>query len=152
MEGGSNIIKKNEISINNIGSSSDSNDDDISYFGLCIGDYTNTDFYNVLMVIFPLRKGVHFIKNPANTIIGLGDIFDSSAFYELGGNINNKSIYQKGIWYSIKELLSLFGFHIEQFKPISKEDFYRTDYTKEEAKEIEQDYYNYYLQNAPSEP
>ena len=36
--GGSNIIKKNEISINDIGSS-DSNDGDISYFGLNVNSY-----------------------------------------------------------------------------------------------------------------
>ena len=41
---------------------------------------------------------------------------------------------------------------MEILKPISKEDFYRIDYTKEEAEKINQDYYNHYLQSAPSEP
>ena len=149
--GGSNIIKKNEISINDIGSSgsSDSNDDNISYFGLGVGDSINE---GILMVIFPLKKGVHFISNPVNACIGIGDTFDSSAFYEVGGNIDNKSIYSEGNWYSIKEYLEGNGFTMEILKPISKEDFYRTDYTQEEARKIAQDYYNHYLQNAPSEP
>lgn len=153
--GGSNIIKKNEISINDIGSSNDSNDDNISYFGINIG--INGDFYSALQTIFPLKKTVHYISNPVNVRInGSLGTYDNSALYEFGGNINEKSIYSEGIWYSIKEYFSnsdLFTvIPIEVLKPISKEDFYRTNYTKEEAEKIAQDYYNYALQFAPSEP
>lgn len=153
--GGNNIIKENEININDIGSSSGSNgnDDDISYFGFNLNDKGDPLIYETLMVIFTLSKGVHFVSNPAKVYInGLIGTFDSNSFYEFGGNINDKSIYDKGIWYSIKEFLSKQNFPIEAFKPISKEDFYRTNYTKEAAEKIAQDYYNYALQFAPSKP
>ena len=152
--GGSNIIKKNEISINDIGSSgsSDSNDDNISYFG--VSSNLDSPSYDLILFTFPLRKIVWFIRNPAE--IGINDpIFgtpDSQFFIEIGGNINNKSIYSEGNWYSIKEYLEGKGFTMKILKPISKEDFYRTNYTQEEASKIAQDYYNHYLQNAPSEP
>lgn len=147
--GGSNIIKKNEISINDIGSS-DSNDDDISYFGINVD--VDVNFYGILQIIFPLKKIAHFVRNPVNVSInGNMGTYDSSALYEFGGNINDKSIYNEGIWYSIKEYLLKLGVHIEIFKPISKEEFYRTNYTKEEAEKIAEDYYNYALQFAPSE-
>lgn len=153
--GGSNIIKKNEVSINDIGSSSDSsnsNDDDISYFGINLNDKGDPSIYGILMRIFTLSKGVHFVSNPVKVFInGLIGTFDSNFFYEFGGNINDKSIYDNGIWYSIKEFLSKQDYPIEAFKPISKEDFYRTNYTQEEARKIAEDYYNYALQFAPSE-
>lgn len=71
---------------------------------------------------------------------------------ECGGNIN-KNVYTDGNWISIKDyLLKTIRFNIEWLKPISKEDFYRTNYTQEEASKIAEDYYNYTLQFAPSEP
>ena len=154
--GGSNIIKKNEISINDIGSSSDSsdstNDDDIQYFGFS----SNLDFsiYNLIFITFPLCKTVWFIRNSVeiqinNPVLGIPE---SKFFIEIGGNINNKSIYTNGNWYSIKEYFEVHELTMEILKPISKEDFYRIDYTQEEARKIAQDYYNHYLQSAPSEP
>ena len=154
--GGSNIIKENEININDIGSNSgsgDSSDDDISYFGISLGDSSSSETYKILMILFPLKKGVHYANIQANVSINTGSTFDSSCFYEFGGNINDKSIYENKIWYSIKEYLSdIYNTPIEVFKPISKEDFYRTNYTKEEAAKIEEEYYNYFSQNAPSKP
>lgn len=62
-------------------------------------------------------------------------------------------MYINEIWFSPKDLfVEGSPFTIEMLKPISKEDFYRTDYTKEEAAKIEENYRNHYLQNAPSEP
>ena len=154
--GGSNIIKKNEISINDIGSSSDSsdstNDDDIQYFG--VSSNLDSSSYDLILFTFPLRKIGWFIRNPAEIHINDPNFGtpDSQFFIEIGGNINNKSIYTNGNWYSIKEYLEGNGLTMEILKPISKEDFYRIDYTQEEAEKIKQDYYNHYLQSAPSEP
>lgn len=148
--GGSNLIKKNEISINDIGSSSDSsnNNDDISYFGLGLASDINVKISS----LFPFSKIVDFRNSPVNVEIPLISGFpDYNFFMECGGNIN-KNVYTNGNWISIKDyLLETIRFNIEWLKPISKEDFYRTDYTQEEARKLEQDYYNYTLQFAPSE-
>lgn len=148
--GGSNIIKENEININDIGSSSDSNDDDISYFGIFTPELTMT---KLLINQFSLRKLVDYLED--TVIVSVNDdsasIPDMYYFYEVSGNINNKTIYTDGNWIGLKDYLEKFGLSLEIFKPISKEDFYRTNYTKEEAEKIAQEYYNHYLQNAPSE-
>ena len=77
---------------------------------------------------------------------------DNSYFIEVGGNIDNKTMYTMNKWYSIKDLFSDTGLPIEILKPISKEDFYRTNYTQEEAIKINQECDNYHSQFAPSEP
>lgn len=148
--GGSNIIKENEININDIGSSdsSNSNDDDISYFGLKEPELNYADLF---IRIFPLSKLIDYGNNPVNIEIPAMGTRDFSYFCEFGGNINNKQIYLNGNWVSLKEVCEFDGIPIEILKPISKEDFYRTDYTQEEAEKIAQDYNNHYLQNAPSE-
>lgn len=151
--GGSNIIKENEISINDIGSSndsSDSNDDDISYFG---ASFTEPSVHELLNQFFPLSKMVNYHSNPVKVEIPAISFPDSDYFHEFGGNINDKQAYYNGNWISIKDyLLETRSFNVEWLKPISKEDFYRTDYTQEEARKLEQDYYNYTLQFTPSEP
>lgn len=150
--GGSNIIKKNEISINDIGSSSDSsdsNDDDISYFGLNI---SSPSMHEMLITILPLSKVVDYRNNPVDIEIPAISYPDHSWFSEFGGNMNNKCAYINGNWVSLKEFCEFNTIPIELLKPISKEDFYRTNYTKEEAEKIAQDYYNHALQFAPSEP
>lgn len=148
--GGSNIIKENEININDIGSSSDSNDDDISYFGLVGLDPVSTD---KVILLFPFNKIVDFRNSPVKVELpAISGYPDYDFFVECGGNINNKSIYTNGNWISIKDyLLETMRLNVEWFKPISKEDFYRTDYTQEEARKIKQDYYDYVGQFAPSE-
>lgn len=149
--GESNILKKNEISINDIGSSSDSNDDDISYFGLVGLDPVNND---KVMLLFPFNKIVDFRNSPVKVVLpAISGYPDYDFFVECGGNINNKSIYTDGNWISIKDyLLETMRLNVEWLKPISKEDFYRTNYTQEEARKIKQDYDNYAKQFAPSEP
>ena len=103
------------------------------------------------MFIFPLSKLIYYGKNPVEIESPAMGSRDHSYFYEFGGNINDKQIYLNGNWVSLKEFCEFDRIPIEILKPISKEDFYRTDYTEEEAAKIEQDYYNHYLQNAPSE-
>ena len=148
--GGSNIIKKNEISIDDIGnSSSDSNDDDISYFGSGIDEPSLNEIFRGY---FPLSKIVDYRKNPVLVNIPYFSFPDYNYLIEFGGNINAKQVYYNRNWISIKEVIEKEGLSIEILKPISKEDFYRIDYTQEEAAKIEQDYYNHYLQNAPSKP
>lgn len=152
--GGSNIIKKNEININDIGnSSSDSNDGDISYFGLNVNSY---EISALCVSIFPLRKIVDYRNNLVDVQIPNMSIPDNSWFLEFGGNMNDKCAYLNGNWINLKELfeskIGVSGMPIEVFKPISKEEFYRTNYTKEEAEKIAEDYYNYALQFAPSKP
>ena len=151
--GGSNIIKKNEISINDIGSnsgSSDSNNDDVSYFGF--SSNLDINIANAISMLFSLRKLVNFDNNPVEVLINstLEGLPDSNGFYELGGNLKDKRMYGNGNWFNIKESIEGFGLSTEILKPISKEDFYRTNYTKEEAAKIKEEYYNHYLQNAPS--
>lgn len=103
--------------------------------------------------LFPFIKIVDFKDSPVNVEFPIISGYpDNSFFMECGGNINNKSLYTNENWISIKDyLLETTGFNIEWLKPISKEDFYRTNYTQEEARKIKQDYHNYYLQFAPSE-
>lgn len=107
-------------------------------------------------LIFPLTKIIDFRNNLVDVQIPIIGYPDSSWFLEVGGNMNDKCVYINGNWVTLKELFEnefgSNGIHIEIFKPISKEDFYRTNYTQEEAEKIAQDYYNHYLQNAPSEP
>ena len=151
--GGSNIIKENEININDIGSSSDSSDDDdISYFGF--SSTLDNNVADAISKLFSSRKLVNFNNNPVivdinSTQDGLSDF---NSFYELGGNLNDKRIYGNGNWFNIKEIIEGFGLSTEIFKPISKEEFYRTNYTREEAAKIKEEYKNHYLQNAPSKP
>lgn len=149
--GGSNLIKKNEISINDIGSSSDSSDSsdsDISYFGC---KPYESSLHEIFRLYFPLSKVVDFRDNPVIVEIPYTAYPENHYFMEFGGNINDKHVYYNGNWISLKEFIEKEGLSIEVLKPISKEDFYRTNYTQEEAEKINQDYYNHYLQNAPSE-
>lgn len=145
--GGSNIIKENEININDIGSSNN-NDNDISYFGLGLTPELN----KIISPLFPFIKIVDFKDSPVNVEFPVITGYpDNGFFMECGGNISNKSLYTNENWISIKDcLLETIGFNIEWLKPISKEDFYRTNYTREEAAKIKEEYYNHYLQNAPS--
>ena len=108
--------------------------------------------HDLIFRTFPLGKTVWFIRNPVEIHINDPNFGtpESQFFIEIGGNINNKSIYINGNWYSIKEYFEVHELTMEILKPISKEDFYRIDYTQEEAEKIKQDYYNHYLQNAPS--
>lgn len=147
--GGSNIIKKNEININDIGnSSSDSNDGDIQYFRCSL----DSDHNHAMEGIFPFTKMVDFRIDSVFVRIPIESWPDNRYFIEIGGNIDDKTIYIMNKWFSIKDLLSHEGFPIEILKPISKEDFYRTDYTQEEATKINQECDNYHSQFAPSEP
>ena len=151
--GGSNIIKENEININDIGSSSGSDgsdDDDIQYFGF--SSNLDNNIADAISKLFSSRKLVNFNNNPVIVDINSSQdgLPDFNGFYELGGNLNDKRIYGNRNWFNIKETIEGLGFSTEIFKPISKEDFYRTDYTKEEAEKIQQDYRNHFLQNAPS--
>ena len=150
--GGSNIIKKNEVSINDIGSSSDGNDDDISYFGF--SSNLDNNIADAISELFSSRKLVNFNNNPIIVYINSSQdgLPDFNGFYELGGNLNDKRMYGNGNWFNIKEVIKGLGFSTEIFKPISKEEFYRTNYTREEAAKIKEEYYNHFLQNAPSEP
>lgn len=149
--GGSNIIKNNEISINDIGNSSDSgnnNDDNISYFGF---SFTNPETHKLLKQFFPLSKIVSYNSNSVRVEIPATTYPDSHYFHEFGGNINDKQAYYNGNWLSLKEFInSTYNFDIEKLKPISKEEFYRTEYTVEEAEKIRQEYYDYMSQFAPS--
>ena len=142
--GGSNIIKKNEISINDIGSSSDSgdgNDDDgMLYFGIPWEFFTNimgienkvvNYSSNNIEVNFPIVSGT-----PDNYFF-LQSKINSNLDYIINNNIIKASIILE---------------HFKKYKPISKEEFYRTEYTVEEAKKIEQEYKDYTSQFAPSEP
>ena len=148
--GGSNIIKKNEISINDIGSSSgsDSNDDDISYFGCSL----SSDINRTIEWLFPFTKMVDFRTDSVLLTIPIESWPDNHYFIEVGGNIDDKTIYIMNKWLSIKDIFSNEGIPIEILKPISKEDFYRTDYTQKEATKINQEYVNHHSQFAPSEP
>ena len=149
--GGSNIIKKNEISINDIGSSSgssDNNDDNIQYFRCDLG----SDINRTIEWLFPFTKMVDFRTDSVLVTIPIESWPDNHYFIEIGGNIDDKTIYFMNKWVSIKDLLSNEGLPIEILKPISKEDFYRTDYTQEEATKINQECDNYHSQFAPSEP
>lgn len=148
--GGSNIIKENEISINDIGSSSNEGDDGILYFGC-----SDNEMSEIFMLTNSYRKLVEYgaiNKVSINMVDGIPD--HTAYFYEFGINPNSKTmfIYSKNKWMSPKELLEIYGVKLEYFKPISKYEFYRTEYTVEEAKKIKEEYYNHYLQNAPSEP
>lgn len=96
---------------------------------------------------------IDYYSNPVKVEIPAMSFPDSNYFHEFGGNINDKQVYYNGNWISIKDyLLETMSFNVEWLKPISKEDFYRTDYTQEEARKLKQDYYDYTLQFAPSEP
>lgn len=108
----------------------------------------------MILSLFPFTKIVDFRNSPVCVEFPIISGYpDYDFFAECGGNINDKSIYSEGNWFSIKDyLLKTFRLNIEWLKPISKEDFYRTDYTQEEASKIEQDYEDYLLQFAPSEP
>lgn len=150
--GGSNIIKENEININDIGSGSDSGDsgdDEMLYFG----SYIFTD----ILTACSSRKVVDYRENDDGTIYGVSIngliVIPDTNFYfcEFGINPNLKTTYDENKWLSTKELFEKYGAKLEYFKPISKEEFYRTEYTVEEAEKIKQEYNDYSNQFAPSE-
>lgn len=156
--GGSNIIKENEININDIGSSSgsgdSSEDDGMLYFG---GTYKN--FYNYLLGTASYLKVVDYRTNNDGSIQGTYiNVFystDSSKwFFEFGINPNKKNIYFNNKWLTFIDLFQededISFLKLEYFKPISKEEFYRTEYTVEEADKIAQEYDDYTNQFAPS--
>lgn len=149
--GGSNIIKENEININDIGSSNNNDDDGIMYFG-CTA-------YGIIDIIFsaPIYKIIDYRTNDDGSLKEVSfnapyGIPDSSQWFsEFGVNPNIKNIYFNNKWQTIQDILQdLFNFKLEYFKPISKEEFYRTEYTVEEAEKIKQDYDDYVKQFAPS--
>lgn len=150
--GGSNIIKENEININDIGSSSnsgDSNDDGMLYFGSPIHiDIFMACPYKKIVDYREKNEGTMYCVS-INGLIGTPDT--NSYFFEFGLNPNLKTTYDENKWLSPKEFLEKWGFKLEYFKPISKEEFYRTEYTVEEAKKIKQEYKDYTLQFLPPE-
>ena len=149
--GGNNIIKENEININDIGSNSggDSDDDGMLYFGSYIVIDMITSCSSRKLVDYRENDDGTLQEVSINGIIGVPDT--NFYFVEFGMNPNLKTIYEGNKWLSPKELFEKYSFKLEYFKPISKEEFYRTEYTVEEAEKIKQEYKDYTSQFFPSE-
>lgn len=105
------------------------------------------EFYNKINDIFGIEnKLVSYGSNIMVNFPIVGGVPDNYFFLQSKINLNLDYIINNNI---IKASIILE--QLKKYKPISKEEFYRTEYTVEEAEQIRQEYEDYTNQFAPSE-